>query len=338
MDTKTITAQTKKAVAIGLCASLIGGVAAPVLSTANAAYAAVAGKPSPNSTHSSFIQFKDENLKHAILNEMKAQHLIDQSAQEITEDDALKLAGRLDIRGRHITSIEGIESFKNITELWLDHNNISDLKPLASLNKLESLELNHNHISDFKPLTNLTNLTLLSLNDNNISDLKPLAGLSNLSYLSLNDNHLSDITPLSGTSKLRLLYLGNNQISNIKPLINSANTFAVLDLTNCNISDITFLTKYKDLSELYLSNNHISDLTPLAGLSKLRRLKSDDQTITLRPESSRVDLTKEIKGAGNVEFSTYVDIVNGVLIYKDEMQNSCTIHAREGGKYSETHR
>lgn len=217
MDTKTITAQTKKAVAIGLCASLIGGVAAPVLSTANAAYAASVAKPQPNQQHSSIIKFKDENLKNAILSDMKKQHLIDQSAVDITENDALKV-GRLDLFGKLITSIEGLEKFKNLTELWLTDNNISNIEPLSSL-------------------PNLTNLSLY--------------------------------------------------------------------------------------------RNHISDLSPLAGLSKLASLNAQDQTITLHPKSSKVELAKEIKGFGNITFAPDENLTNGILTYKTGMKNPYQVKVSE---------
>ena len=155
MDTKTITAQTKKAVAIGLCASLVGGVAAPVLSTANVAHAAVAPKPPINTQHSHIIQFKDANLKKAILTEMKERHLIDQAAQDITEDDAPKVTVLL-LDNKNIQSIEGLESFKNLITLDLIENNISDIKPLSNLTKLTHLNLDFNNISNLTPLAGLT--------------------------------------------------------------------------------------------------------------------------------------------------------------------------------------
>lgn len=170
------------------------------------------------------IQFKDENLKSAILADMKKQHLIDQSAVDITEDDALKV-GRLDLFGKLITSIEGLEKFKNLTELWLTDNNISNIEPLSSL-------------------PNLTNLSLY--------------------------------------------------------------------------------------------RNHISDLTPLSGLSKLETLNAKDQTITLHPNSSTVDLAKEIKGAGKVVFITNGIAEDGVITHQSWMQNPYVMRAKDGENYSAT--
>lgn len=290
MDTKTITAQTKKAVAIGLCASLIGGVAAPVLSTANAAYAASVAKPQPNQQHSSIIKFKDENLKNAILSDMKKQDLIDEDAKDITENDAFRVRA-LSLNSSSITSLEGLEALKNLTSLNLNDNHISDLKPLAGLAELKELSLNNIHLSDLTPLASLTNLETLFFCGNHLSDLKPLAGLSNINFLKLGGNQISDLSPLAG--------LGN-------------------------------------LTELHLTYNQVSDLTPLAGLSKLTKFYAYEQTITLHPKSSKVDLKKEIKGAGNVVFDSDKNIVDGVLTHKDGMKNPYVVKTKDGEKYSAT--
>lgn len=290
MDTKTITAQTKKAVAIGLCASLIGGVAAPVLSTANAAYAASVAKPQPNQQHSSIIKFKDENLKNAILSDMKKQDLIDEDAKDITENDAFRVRA-LSLNSSSITSLEGLEALKNLTSLNLNDNHISDLKPLAGLAELKELSLNNIHLSDLTPLASLTNLETLFFCGNHLSDLKPLAGLSNINFLKLGGNQISDLTPLSG--------LGN-------------------------------------LTELHLTYNQVSDLTPLTALSKLTKFYAYEQTITLHPKSSKVDLKKEIKGAGNVVFDSDKNIVDGVLTHKDGMKNPYVVKAKDGENYSAT--
>ena len=294
MDTKTISKRTKQAVAIGLCASLVGGVAAPVLSTANVAHAAVAPKPQPNTINSHIIQFKDENLKKAILFELHNQNLIDYSVDNITKGDALKLKILdLSYQGmKSIKSIEGLEFFKNLKTLAFYDNQVSDLTPLAGLSKLTKLNFAYN---------------------DHISDLTPLASLTGLTSLDLRYNHISDLTPLSGLTKLTDLYLDDNQITNITPL-----------------ASLTKLTK------LALSSNHISDFTPLASLTGLTKIYAKDQTITLHPKSSKVDVAKEIKGFGNVVFGSDANIVNGVLTLKDGMENPYTVKAKDGEKYSAT--
>ena len=170
------------------------------------------------------IQFKDENLKNAILFEMKWMDLIDAAADEITENNALKVT-ELGLSNNHITSIEGIAKFKNLTKLYLAHNHLSDLTPLAGLSKLETLALNHNNISDITDLTNLTNLERLYLERNPIADIRPLSNLTNLETLALNHtklrtlnlehNYVSNFKPLTSLTNLKLLFLDDDQIAAI---------------------------------------------------------------------------------------------------------------------------
>ena len=455
MDTKTISKQAKKAVAIGLCASLVGGVAAPVLSTTHVAYAAVASKPQPNQQHSSIIKFKDENLKNAILSKMKKQNLIDQSAQDITEADALKVT-EVWFPGNRIKSIKGLEFFKNLTTLHLSDNQISDLTPLAGLTNLTVINLAYNQISDLTPLAGLTNLTELYLNRNQISDISALAGLSKLTSLDISNNKISDMTflrelgdPFEDKTKLNAkdqtitLRPGTSKVNLAKEIkgfghvafksdenivddvltykdgmqnpytVNATDEFKYsatinidfsqaqkettiqfkdenlksailadmkkqhlidqsavditeddalkvgrLDLFGKLITSIEGLEKFKNLTELWLTDNnisnieplsslpnltnlslyrnHISDLTPLSGLSKLETLNAKDQTITLHPNSSTVDLAKEIKGAGKVVFITNGIAEDGVITHQSWMQNPYVMRAKDGENYSAT--
>ena len=169
----------------------------------------------------SVVHFKDNNLKKALLKVLKNNHKVSDSATEITKADALKIthfSSSWDQTDDDFTSIEGIENFKNLTQLGLGSNQISDIKPLAGLTNLTLLLLNENSISDLTPLANLTNLTTLGLGRNQISDIKPLAGLTNLTSLYLWDNQISDIKPFVGLTNLKELRLGNNQIQNLECL------------------------------------------------------------------------------------------------------------------------
>ena len=144
------------------------------------------------------IQFKDENLKSAILSDMKIRRLIDLAAKEITEDDALKVR-KLDLSNNGIQSIEGIENFKNLKSLNLVYNQISDLSPLAKLTNLTKLYLAYNNISDISALASLPELTDLTLEKNQVSDLTPLAGLTNLTQI---DTRNQPVTSQPKSSKV----------------------------------------------------------------------------------------------------------------------------------------
>ncbi len=350
-------------------ASVVAGLlfAAPVFATVEtvapslgladqAAYAAVASKPQVNTIHDSIVQFKDPVLKKRILSQMKKQNLISQSAQDITEEDALKVKELImssDPGDDKIQSIEGIENFKNLTWLSLSDNQITDITPLKGLTNLTYLALSGCHITDITPLKGLTKLeSCLDLNYNQITDITPLAGMTNLSSLDLRQNKITDVTPLAGMTNLTNLLLSDNQITDITPLAGLTKLEYGLDLNQNKITDVTPLKGLTKLSSLDLSQNKITDVTPLAGLKKLYSLNLQSnqiknleclsmshgffavteaslQTINLQPTTLTVDLKKEIKGFGNVTFYLDENVSNGVLTYKEGMKNPYQVKAYE---------
>ncbi len=86
---------------------------------------------------------------------------------------------------QRLNIIPDLSRFKNLKDLSLDNNNISDIQPLQYLTKLEYLYLHDNNISDITSLQYLTNLEELWLNNNKISDIHPLQYLTKLKKLTL---------------------------------------------------------------------------------------------------------------------------------------------------------
>ena len=182
------------------------------------------------------------------------------------EPDYITIAGvqlctsltELNLAEKGLTDVDIVQLryMRNLNELNLTDNFISDLSPLAGLTNLEKLYLGANQVSDLSPLAGLTNLELLWLWNNQISDLSPLAGLTNLEWLGLAGNQISDLSPLAGLTNLKWLFLLDNQISDLSPLAG-----------------------LMDLFGLYLSENQISDLSPLAGLTNLEILDVSENQI-----------------------------------------------------------
>ena len=81
---------------------------------------------------------------------------------------------------------------RNITELNLSKNKITDVTPLPWLTNLTTLNLLDNQISDLSPLAGLTKLQELRLSKNPITDFAPLAKLTNLTELSLKEIQITD--------------------------------------------------------------------------------------------------------------------------------------------------
>ena len=124
---------------------------------------------------------------------------------------------------KDLTNIE----FKELEELYLNMNDISEIKELekAKFEKLQILTLSGNEISDISILekVNFKELKFLYLlNNKNISDITVLdkVKFEKLERLNLAENNISDISILESVNfkNWKELYLSWNKISNIKVL------------------------------------------------------------------------------------------------------------------------
>ena len=192
--------------------------------------------------------------------------------------------------------------FKELKELNLYRNNISDIKVLEKVKfeKLETLNFNSNEISDIKILENVNFLLLklLGLNDNKITDISVLGKVKfeHLKELFLGSNNISDISIFEKVNfkELKGLDLSKNNISDIKPL--NKIKVEVLDLSENKISDIKLFEKenFKDLKKLYLSNNSITDINSLEKnkFKKLEKLDLSVNQIDDKLNSSTISVLK----------------------------------------------
>ncbi len=129
----------------------------------------------------------------------------------------------LNIAGKGISDIAGLEFATNLRELDLSRNPITDLAPLANLKTLENLGLSHVSPDtpnlDLSPLATLINLEMLFLRKNRISDISLLTWLKRLRSLDLSHNQISDFSPLAELMDLRTLRINRNWTNDISPLV-----------------------------------------------------------------------------------------------------------------------
>lgn len=136
------------------------------------------------------VSFPDDQLEQAI------RQILQKSENEaVTQNDMQSLTA-VNLSGRGIKSLQGLEYASNITKLDVSQNELEDIAPLKSLTKMISLEAKANQIKDLTPLKKLTNLSNLDLNSNLVYDLEPLRLLKNLAYLNLTDNRVWNLDPI----------------------------------------------------------------------------------------------------------------------------------------------
>ena len=163
------------------------------------------------------------------------------------------------------------ESLKNLTNLDLNSNLISDISFVKSLPKLYKLSLWRNKILAINAIKNLPNLKELDLRNNEITQIDLLSDLPNLEVLDLRDNQIENINVIETRPKIRYLQAGSNQIFKItfKKILKS---LSFLSVANNSLSNTDFLTKTPNISTIDLSSNNITELKGFENLKSLNRI------------------------------------------------------------------
>ena len=251
-------------------------------------------------SNSPIIQFKDPNLKKALLAYMKEnKYITDQNATEITEAQAGRVVflGSFHsdpqenalLKGKGITDITGLQYFTGLVQLDLSCIDITDISPLENL-KLGWLSLDSDkNITDFSPLAKMPTLAWLSCRNTNISDLSPFKGVKRLWGLFLDNNQISNISPLKDLPELGVVHLSHNQITDISPLKDLSSPETV-NLSYNQITDFSPINS-NITDELNLDGNPIKSLAPISKLTKKPAVGLEDMEITHKVSASTIDLS-----------------------------------------------
>ena len=149
--------------------------------------------------------FEDENLKNAILEIIKKVENDDTKSSILLSDidkitsDSLASGKQLNLAGKNIKSLNGLEVFenKNIEWIYLDWNEIEDLSVLNNFTSLTKVSASSNNISNTAFVNKLSNLQNLNLSNNKINGIGDITYLTKLKYLYLDNNQIEDLTGIS---------------------------------------------------------------------------------------------------------------------------------------------
>lgn len=213
----------------------------------------------------SVVKIPDENLRKALLKELKK-----------SEDDDITVA-----------------DLKNLQTL--EATDVKDLSGLQYCTGLFDLTITDGDITDLSPISGLTNLNSLTLDNNKITDILQLGGLYNLKVLSLDGNEIVDISGIDGLDKLEMLILDNNKVEDITPIV-VLDSLIYLHLRNNKITDIEQLTKLKNLRHLYLADNLIENIESLID-TEINDIELQGNKFNLDDEKIK-DLIKKFKDKG----------------------------------------
>lgn len=149
-----------------------------------------------------------------------------------------------------ITSLKEISLLKNLKELDIVMQGITDLYPLEGLT-LERLNIAGNQVTDLSPLSKMDTLVHINLDFNPVADITPLASLTYLINFSASDTLIEDVSPLAMLHHLDYLYINNARVKDVSAL-------AGLKLTNCFLQN----NRIEDISMLNVSEILSTDCNP----------------------------------------------------------------------------
>jgi gliding motility-associated-like protein len=195
-----------------------------------------------------------------------------------------------------------VDSFKNLTGLYLGNNRLMGKLPNIKISTLQemcfhgndldgnisnfnlpslfNLCLSTNRLEDTIPNFNLMpNLFIMSLNNNQLIGSIPDFKLPNLVGLRANSNLLSGTIPRFDSTFLLELYLDNNQLSGSIPNFN-LRILSDLRLHNNQLSGNIPNFNFTVLRELTLGQNQLSDTIPNFNLPNLAHLELEDNILT----------------------------------------------------------
>ena len=166
-----------------------------------------------------------------------------------------------------VTSVADIPKLRNLSELALINQKISDITPLAGM-RLTRLSLNGNLIIDPSPISTLKFLRELYIGFNPLTQIDIVKSLPLLQAIDLSSTSVSDISGLS--NDMTTICLNSTPILDYSPLLRM-NTLQALYIDHFDQSCIDVLIQLHDLTKLEVGNG-LASMEPIIGLSNLLHL------------------------------------------------------------------
>ena len=247
---------------------------------------------------------------------------------------------------RHITTLDGIEQFSDIDDLYLSNAFVDDISNVGELSKLSRLVLYKVNASNFDVLTELANLDTLELRGDSITNenIAFLSSLNKLRRLTLRSKNLSELPNLSSSPLLELInihapLLSLDSISQNRNLdyisiradrVNLPQSFDWPLLTQLNVDggNIPSLGKVSSLSllnNLSLVNVGLTELTSISTLKNLQKLNVSDNEIS--------DISEII----DIPLLASLDISRNPITTMSTVQSLSNLTTLRAGQYGETY-
>eukprot|EP00300_Choanocystis_sp_HF-7_P004540 c13520_g1_i1.p1 GENE.c13520_g1_i1~~c13520_g1_i1.p1 ORF type:complete len:434 (+),score=94.00 c13520_g1_i1:24-1304(+) len=210
-------------------------------------------------------------------------------------------ATRISARFNSIRQACDLSSLRNLSELDLRCNNITDLSFVNFCpESLASLLLDRNAITTLPAgISRLTNLTKLALSNNAISSIPPNTLPRSLTELDLHCNQLTQVPPdIEFLTGLKIFSLSVNKIRTLPAFLGRLGKLEQLAISTNRLTDMSPLLSLPAITHLTLSRNRITEIPQgISALTTLINLQISENLISALPASitflpvlSRIDL------------------------------------------------
>ena len=225
----------------------------------------------------------------------------------------------IEVEGKNISSLRGIEAFPNLTELKCGNNSIQNLD-LRQNPKLKTLKCNKNQLTQLD-LSKNPDIDYLNCSENQLEQLD-VSHLKDLVNLDCSHNNLEQLD-VRNSKFLETLYCSSNRLTELDADVTHKSRLVSVECQNNQLTSL-ILGQNKLLKKLNCANNQLTQLN-LNNMISLKDLNCFNNQLTVLDVSDSPELTKlwlgdnhltslNLDNNPNLNF-TYTDIYSGENVY-----------------------
>ena len=225
----------------------------------------------------------------------------------------------IEVEGKNISSLRGIEAFPNLTELKCGNNSIQKLD-LRQNPKLKTLKCNKNQLTQLD-LSKNSDIDYLNCSENQLEQLD-VSNLKDLVNLDCSHNDLEQLD-VRNSKFLEALYCSWNRLTELDADVKHKTRLVSVECQNNQLTTL-ILGENKGLKKLNCANNQLTQLN-LNNMISLKDLNCFNNQLTVLDVSDSPELTKlwlgnnhltslNLDNNPNLNF-TYTDIYSGENVY-----------------------
>ena len=191
----------------------------------------------------------------------------------------------IEVEGKNISSLRGIEAFPNRTELKCGNNSIQKLD-LRQNPKLKTLKCNKNQLTQLD-LSKNPDIDYLNCSENQLEQLD-VSHLKDLVTLNCSHNDLEQLD-VRNSKFLETLYCSSNRLKELDADVTHKSRLVSVECQNNQLTSL-ILGQNKLLKKLNCANNQLTQLN-LNNMNSLKELKCQNNQLTALDVSSSPNLT-----------------------------------------------